>query len=229
MKFTAATAAAFLVLTLGQVGALPSPQANDGSVTGIQDPPVDIPIYYVEEADVEKRDSQGQHYGQHGGKPKGHGEHKWKGMGQGKGKGQHGPMPDDDDSVDLTPLLDHPDPEVQELGRRAVKATKFHWWEQQGNSGKFMNVVVGNPNVRPLANVKEQDLLPKEFKKRDPAAPAGANGDSDSQHAKGKWMGNEHDAGEGKPPQGVGGNEQWKQWRQNRGHGPMADDEQEEQ
>ncbi|OQU99559.1 hypothetical protein CLAIMM_05170 [Cladophialophora immunda] len=229
MKFTSATAAAILAFTLAQVGALPSPQANDGSVAGSQAAPADVPIYYADESDVEKRDSQPQHqgqhgqHGQHGGQ--GHGEHKWKGMGQGKGKGQHGPMPDDDDSLDLTPLLDHPDPEVQQLTRRALQATKFHWWQQQGNNDKFMKIVVGNPNVRPIANVWEQDGLPKEFKKRDPDAPGDAGGDAGSQHAKGKWMGQEHDGGQGEHPQGDGGNGQWKQWRQNRGHGPMSDDD----
>ncbi|OAP62474.1 hypothetical protein AYL99_04679 [Fonsecaea erecta] len=222
MKLTSATAATILAFTLAQVGALPSLQASDGSVVGAQPPRTDIPIYYVEEAELEKRDSEGQHHGQHGGG--GHGEHKWKGMGQGKGKSQHGPMPDDE-SIDLTPLFGHPDPEVQQIARRAVQATKFHWWQQQGNTGKFMNIVVGNPDVRPLANVKEQDLEPKEFKKRDPDMPTDADGGSDSQHAKGKWMGNEHDGGQDKHPQGSGADGEWRQWGQNRGHGPMSDDE----
>ncbi|KIX93335.1 uncharacterized protein Z520_10978 [Fonsecaea multimorphosa CBS 102226] len=225
MKFTSTTAAAVLAFTLAQVGALPSPQANDGSVAASQSPPADTPIYYVEDADVEKRDSQGQIHGSHSGE--GHGEHKWKGM----GKGQHGPMPgedDDSDSVDLSPLFDHPDPEVQQIARRAIQATKFHWWQQQGDTGKFMNIVVGNPDVRPLANVKEQDLEPKEFKKRDPdaaTATAGAPGASHTQHASGKWMGMDHFDEQGKRPQVTGASAQWKQWGQNRGKGPMADDE----
>ncbi|KIW96590.1 uncharacterized protein Z519_01981 [Cladophialophora bantiana CBS 173.52] len=227
MKVTAATPATILAFILAQAGALPSPEANGGAVTGSQFPPSDVPVYYIENADVEKRDSQGQNHGQHGGRHggKGHGEHKWKAMGQGKGQGQHGPMPDDDGSVDLTPLFDHPDPEVQEIVRRAIKAPKFHWWEQQGNGGKFMNIVVGNPDVRPLANVKEQDLNPKEFKKRDPEAATNADVNDDSEHAKDKWMDNKHDDGQGK--EGNRGNAQWKQWRQSRGHGPMSDGDEE--
>ncbi|OCT46513.1 hypothetical protein CLCR_02081 [Cladophialophora carrionii] len=182
MKFTTYTAATILAYVLAQAGALPSPQDAGAVASDTPAAPVEEPMYYAEEVDeanVEKRDGAVQHKGWQGdGKARFFGGHNWKGMNQ----GNHGPMPDDD-NIDPTPYLDHPDPTVAAMAsivRRApepgftkingityIQAPKFHWWEYQSNGDGLNPVVGGNPNVRSYKNVKEQDGYPKGLRRRD--------------------------------------------------------------
>ena len=91
MRLTPYTAAAILAFALAQAGAVPSPQADDASVTTNEVPPANEPMYYPEEeptaiVDVNKRDTTFT------GKAIPYGEHrKWKSM-----KSGAGPMEDAD-------------------------------------------------------------------------------------------------------------------------------------
>ena len=114
MKFTSYTVAAVLAIALAQVGAMPSPSAPTGAVSG-------------------------PHKGEH----------------DGKGRGHNADM--DMDGVDLDPYLNHKDPVIQHLARREKQAPESHWWQSQSEKGSNIDpVLIGNPNVRQIGNIKEQ-------------------------------------------------------------------------
>ncbi|EXJ64845.1 hypothetical protein A1O7_01183 [Cladophialophora yegresii CBS 114405] len=176
MKLTTYTVATILAYALAQAGALPSPQDAGTVASDTPAASTEEPMYYADEADLDKRDGPVQHKNwQIDGKARPFVGHNWKGMNQ----GNHGPMPDDDD---LTPYLDHPDPTVAAMAsivRRApepgftkinginyIQAPKSHWWESQSNGDGLNPVVGGNPNIRSYFNVKEEVRLPKGLGKR---------------------------------------------------------------
>lgn len=145
MKFTAYTAAAILAFAFAQASALPSPQNVDTGVSENEPLPSDDPVYYFDDAEIEKRDAPSQHKGQgsnggnghgHGGQG-GHGGHSGHGGGhggdwgqhQGMGQGQHGPMPGKivDPTYGYAEYLHHPERKGHNLGRRGIVDPTFHY------------------------------------------------------------------------------------------------------